>query len=106
MFWDLPEFFRKKFRGKHLVSARGDKIPRIKGCMFGGFLSREHPCFKGDMLQGYFGISSTTPPLALAYKRRRSGCHFSSPLLSYTCHALSGFFSPSHEKSFVEPKGC
>ena len=45
MFWDLLEFFRKKFRGKHLVSARGDKIPRIGGCMFGGFLSREHACF-------------------------------------------------------------
>ena len=30
---------------KHLVSVLGDKIPRIGGCMFGGFLSREHPCF-------------------------------------------------------------
>src|SRR3989337_2863742 len=45
MFWDLLEFFRKKFRGKHLVSARGDKIPRNGGCLFGGFLSREHACF-------------------------------------------------------------
>jgi hypothetical protein len=42
-FWN---FERRNGRGKHLVPTRGDKIPQIGGCLFGGFLSREHPGFK------------------------------------------------------------
>src|SRR6266566_1108117 len=38
-------FSEETIAEKHLVSVLGDKIPRIRGCMFGGFLSREHPCF-------------------------------------------------------------
>ena len=42
-------------------------------------------------------------PLGFPINRGGGAALHTHPLLSYTCHALSGFFSPSHEKSFVEP---
>ena len=79
MFWDLLEFFRKKFRGKHLVSARGDKIPRIGGCMFGGFLSREHACF---METCWWLVGGGPPPMG----DKVLGCHGSVPLVPPLCY--------------------
>ena len=83
MFWDLLEFFRKKFRGKHLVSARGDKIPRIGGCMFGGFLSREHACF----METCWWLVGGAPP----WGDKVLGCHGGVPLGGPTCITILPF---------------
>ena len=98
MFWDLLEFFRKKFRGKHLVPVRGDKIPRIGGCMFGGFLSREHACF----METCWWLVGGAPPMGGQGVGLPWECPLGAPLVlplcPFMCDMKLGYFgiSTSH----------
>ena len=58
--------------------------------------------FMCDICMGILGFCEPSLPLGFPINRG-VGSPKLIPLLSYTCHALSDFFSPSHEKSFVEP---
>src|SRR3990170_2289949 len=99
MFWDLLEFFRKKFRGKHLVPARGDKIPRIGGCLFGGFLSREHSFF---MEKCWWLVGAPPQGGGDTCVGRPQGvspwCPLALPLCPFMCDMKLGYFgiSTSH----------
>src|SRR3989337_461109 len=79
--------FQKKFRGKHLVSARGDKIPRIGGCMFGGFLSREHACF----METCWWLVGGPPHGGRQDVGRPKGCHGGVPLVPPLCYHYALF---------------
>ena len=65
MFWDLLEFFKRNSRRKHLVPARGDKIPQIVGAVFGLVLGApplgDSPLWLDKMLGGgpWWGAAPT-----------------------------------------------
>ncbi len=81
MFWDLLEFFKRNSRRKHLVPARGDKIPQIVGAVFGLFLGvpplGDSPLWLDKMLGGPNGGGQ--PPQMVESVGRKVGPHGGTP---------------------------